>query len=331
MRLPLVLRVAAATLAPALRDVTAAALAVAALLLWLAASGPAGAGSPDPGAAMELAVEVSGSGSAGAAGTAVVLVPGLMGCAYGYRHVVEELNRGGLQTIVLEPLGVGGSPRPAGADYSLAAQAGRIGVALDALGVKQAIVVAHGAAAGMALRLALERPGLVGGIVSLEGGATETAATPGLRRALDLAGLACKLGGKHILRERLERELRQASGDPSWVEGVTFRRYFGNYGRDTEATIAALRAMTAAREPSPLAPRLRQVDCPVVLLVGEAPHDGGVDPAEIARLEAGLPDLTIRRLPGCGHYVMEEQPAAVVAAVRALAPAALARAAGGRD
>jgi pimeloyl-ACP methyl ester carboxylesterase len=267
-----------------------------------------------------LSVEISGPAVARSEGAAVVLVPGLMGCAHGYRHVVADLNRAGLPTIVIEPLGIGASPRPPDADYSLTAQAARLGTALDDLGVRQAILVAHGVSAGMALRLALERPALVAGIVSLEGGATESTATPGLRRALTLARLTAKLGGKHVLRQKLEQELREASGDASWVEGITFRRYFNSYGHDLEASIAALGAMAAATEPAPLAPRLPEVACPVVLLVGEAPHSGGIDAAEIDRLTAALPDLTVQRLPGCGHYIMEEQPAAVVAAVQALAP-----------
>ena len=53
---------------------------------------------------------------------------------------------------------------------SLTAQAERVATVMDGLGASGAIVVAHGAMAGMAMRLALRRPDLVGGIVSLEGG-----------------------------------------------------------------------------------------------------------------------------------------------------------------
>jgi pimeloyl-ACP methyl ester carboxylesterase len=50
------------------------------------------------------------------------------------------LHAAGYRTIVIEPLGVGSSARPEGANYSLTAQAARIAVVLDALHVHNAIL-----------------------------------------------------------------------------------------------------------------------------------------------------------------------------------------------
>ncbi len=75
-------------------------------------------------------------------GAPVVLVPGLFGSAYGWRKVVSLLAAPGRRTIVIEPLAIGGSARPRGADYSLTAQADRIATVLDILGVREAVVVA---------------------------------------------------------------------------------------------------------------------------------------------------------------------------------------------
>lgn len=319
---------------------------LALLALVLALAGPCLAGSGGQAAAApavataageaglagdDLSVQDSAGNSSAAGGSAVVLIPSFMGCAYGYRHVVPELNHAGLRTIVVEPLGVGDSPKPRDADYSLTAQAARIGAALDRRGVRQAIIVANGAAASMAFRLALARPGLVTGIVSLEGTPAETFGTPGMRKVLTIAGLASKLGGQSFMRNRLEKALQGASGDASWLDGLTFHRYYASFGRDMDATIASLQAMTNAEEPEPLAPRLPLVKCPVIMLVGEAPHSGSVSEAEIARMQDALPDLSVRRLSGCGHYVMEERPADVVSAVQALAPKLLASTAADRD
>src|SRR5262245_37003956 len=76
-----------------------------------------------------LAVTVTGSGRP------VVLVPGLFGSAFAFRHVVPALVDSGYRPIVIEPLGMGTSARPAHADYSLTAQADRIGAVLDSLHV----------------------------------------------------------------------------------------------------------------------------------------------------------------------------------------------------
>src|SRR3989442_15773646 len=84
-----------------------------------------------------LQVETSG------AGPPVVLIPGLFGSEFGFRKLVPLLNAAGYRTIVIEPLGVGSSGRPAHANYSLTAQADRIAAVLDSLGVRRALVVAH--------------------------------------------------------------------------------------------------------------------------------------------------------------------------------------------
>ena len=128
-------------------------------------------------------VEVTASGT----GDPVVLVPGLFGSAFGYRTLIPLLTDAGYQAIVVEPLGIGGSARPEHADYSLTAQADRIAAALDRLGVRHAVVVAHSLGASMAFRLAYRRPDLVAGIVSLDGGPAEGAATRAFRRAMKLA------------------------------------------------------------------------------------------------------------------------------------------------
>ena len=38
-------------------------------------------------------------------GTGRVLMPGLAGCAYGYRKIVPDLQEDGMRTLVIEPLG----------------------------------------------------------------------------------------------------------------------------------------------------------------------------------------------------------------------------------
>ena len=75
-----------------------------------------------------LRVTIAGSGET------VVLVPGLFGSAFGYRHLLAMLPAAGFRTIVIEPLGYGFSSHPKKADYSFTAQTRRVGNALDQLG-----------------------------------------------------------------------------------------------------------------------------------------------------------------------------------------------------
>jgi pimeloyl-ACP methyl ester carboxylesterase len=252
----------------------------------------------------------------------VVLIPGLFGSSFGYRKLIPKLAEAGYRALAIEPLGVGGSARPDKADYSLTAQADRIAAALPSLGVERAVLVAHSAAASIAFRMAYRHPERVTAIISLEGGAPEHAATAGFRRALTFAPLIRLFGGRRFIRGKVRSTLLGGAADKSWVTDEVVDGYMGTGGQDLGATLRAYKRMANAREPEPLAPRLAEVRCPVRLLLGAVPHQGGPDAAEVARLGQALPALTVERLPGVGHFVYEEAPGAVVTAVGQVAGAA---------
>jgi pimeloyl-ACP methyl ester carboxylesterase len=259
-----------------------------------------------------LHVTVSGSGRA------VLLVPGLLGSAYGYRKVISLLNAAGYQTVVVEPLGVGRSSRPEGADYSLTAQADRIAMVLDRLELAPATIVAHGIGASAALRLAYRHPGAVRAVLSLDGGPAEGSAAPGLRLALKLAPLVEALGGDGIIRKKVRDQMIKASGDESWVTEEVIDGYLDRVGANSDETFRAYRAMAGAKEPEPLGPHLKKIACPVEVLTGGAPHDNAIPTSDIAVLITMVPSIEIYAVPGAGHYIHEEQPQAVVVAVQRL-------------
>jgi pimeloyl-ACP methyl ester carboxylesterase len=254
-----------------------------------------------------LAVHVAG------AGRPTVLLPGLFGSAFAYRSVVPDLVAQGRQVIIIELLGTGVSGRPAGADYSLAAQAHRIAVALDTLGIREAIVVAHSIAAAVALRLAVERPDLVAGLVSIEGVPAESATSPGFRKAMGWAPLLKLFGGKGIVRGKVVKQLRESSADAGWVTDEVIEGYTAGAMQDFGATLDAFQGMARAREPWAVGPRLPEVRCPVLLLLGGAPHASGPPAAEIELLRRSVRAFAIDSVPGAGHFVFEERPAAVAA------------------
>jgi pimeloyl-ACP methyl ester carboxylesterase len=249
-------------------------------------------------------------------GQPVVLIPGLFGSAYGFRHVITVLEANGYRAIVIEPLGIGTSGRPERADYSLTAQADRIAAVLDTLRVTQAIVVAHAVGASMMYRLAYRRPDLVRGLVSLDGGPAEAAATPGFRRAMRFAPWIKWFGGVGLIRRKIRRSLITASGDTSWVDAAALDAYTAGAAADLDGTLKAYLGMTRARESERLEPHLVQIRCPVFLLVGSAHHDGGISAPEVVLLQSRLPAFTIDTVPAAGLFLQEERPDAVAAAVR---------------
>lgn len=248
-------------------------------------------------------------------GDPILLVPGLLGSAFGFRKLIVPLVARGHRVIVVEPLGFGGSSSPGVADYSLTAQADRIAAVLEALKVDEAVVVAHAIGASMALRLACRHPERVSAIVSLDGGPAEAAATPGLRRAMRFAFLIKLFGGAERIRRTVRSTLRERSADPTWVTDEVVEGYMAAAGDDVDGTVRALRQMAKAREPEQLVPRLRQVRCPVRLVVGGHTRVRGISDAEIDLLAEGLASFGIDRVDNAGHFVFEEEPQAVVAAV----------------
>ena len=258
-------------------------------------------------------------------GQPVVLIPGMFGSVYGYRRVSASIAAGGQQAIVIEPLAFGSSSRPYRSDYSLTAQAARIAAVLDTLGVREAVVVSHSSATGMVFRLALRRPDLVAAIVSLEGGPAETAATKEFRRWISFAPIVSLFGGRSFVRDRIGRKLRGASGDTTWVTDEVIAHYTEGITADLSATLRAYVRMADAREPDRLAPQLPNVHCPVLLLLGGAPHHDGPPPEQVEQMRASLPSFAVDSVAGAGHYLHEEQPDAVAGAVRRVGTAVLAR------
>ena len=251
-------------------------------------------------------------------GQDVVLVPGLFGSAFSFRHVTRRLTAAGYRSIVIEPLGVGHSARPRNGDYTLTAQADRLHRVLEALEVEAPIVVSHSIGSSMALRLACRHPDRVRALVSLEGGPAEEVATPGFRRAMKLRPLLRLLGPGGI-RSRIRGMLVSRSGNPSWVTDDVVASYAAGPTRDLKATLEAFAQMATAREPEALASRLAGVRCPVHLVLGAAPHTGGPSEAEVALLQRELPSFSVERVPGAGHFLFEEDPDAVLTAVARMA------------
>jgi pimeloyl-ACP methyl ester carboxylesterase len=256
-------------------------------------------------------------------GQPLVLIPGIFGGAFGYRKITGPLVARGYRTIVIEPLGYGSSSHPKNADYSFTAQTERVARTLEHLGVKRALFVAQSSGAAIAFRLAILRPDLVRGLLSIGGGPAESAATPGMKKAFKLGGGLVKFAMDHSkLRHDVRREIVRNSGDTSWVTDPVIRAYTAGQTADLEGSIDAFHRMSKSKESDSLAARLHQCAVPVRLLVGTVPHPAQVTEEQRELLRDKLPNFKADSVRGSGQYIPEEQPAAVLAAVARLDQAA---------
>jgi pimeloyl-ACP methyl ester carboxylesterase len=253
------------------------------------------------------------------AGQPIVLVPGIFGGAFGYRKITGPLVSTGYRIIVVEPLGYGSSSHPKNADYSFGAQTGRVARTLDQMGVKRALIVAQSSGAAIAFRLAILRPDLVRGLVSIDGGPAESAATPGMKKAFKLGGGLVKFAmDESKLRHDVRREIIKNSGDTTWVTDAVIRGYTAGQAADLDGSIDAFHRMSKSKESVSLADQLHQCAAPVLLLLGTVEHPAEVTSEQRELLQQKLPRFRTETVRGAGQYIQEEQPAAVLAAVARL-------------
>jgi len=256
-------------------------------------------------------------------GQPLVLIPGLFGAAYTFRMLTGPLAAQGYQTIVVEPLGYGWSSHPKDADYSYTAQTARVSSALDSLGVRRALFVAQSSGAAIAFRLAIRRPDLVRGLLSIDGGPAESAATAGMKKAFKFGGGLVKFAlDESKLRHDVRREIVRNSGDTTWVTDAVIRGYTAGQTADMGGSIDAYQRMSKAKETDTLTDRLHECAMPVRLLVGTVSHPAEVTHDQREMLSDRLPDFRADSVAGSGQYIQEEQPHAVLDAVARLSEAA---------
>jgi pimeloyl-ACP methyl ester carboxylesterase len=256
-------------------------------------------------------------------GQPLVLIPGLFGAAYTYRMLTGPLAAQGYQTIVVEPLGYGWSSHPKDADYSYTAQTARVSSALDSLGVRRALFVAQSSGAAIAFRLAVRRPDLVRGLLSIDGGPAESAATAGMKKAFKFGGGLVKFAlDESKLRHDVRREIVKNSGDTTWVTDAVIRGYTAGQTADMGGSIDAYQRMSKSKETDTLSDRLHECVMPVRLLVGTVSHPAEVTHDQREMLSDRLPDFRADSVRGSGQYIQEEQPHAVLDAVARLSEAA---------
>jgi pimeloyl-ACP methyl ester carboxylesterase len=232
----------------------------------------------------------------GARGAPLLLVHGAGGSHLHWPIALRELP--GRRVLSVDLPGHGVAPPPG--ESSIAGYAGCLLGLLDALGIPRVVVAGHSMGGAIALSLAIESPDRVAGLF--------------------LVGTGARL--------RITPALLEASADPARAVEVSetmaaFSFGPGVTGEERQAHARALAAQPAgivhgdftACDAFDAMERLGSVRAPAFLVVGQ--EDRLTPPKYSAFLRERLPGAGLLLVPGAGHMVAIEAPAAVAGAAAA--------------
>lgn len=223
--------------------------------------------------------------------------------------------------VALDLPGFGLSERPEPDDpdltldpYAAEAQPALVAGAVATLGLDRPVLVGHGHGARVALDVALERPDLVAGVVTV-GASPYVVQRRSFLSRLVMGTPQLQRLGPVLLRQLASdpglRILRAGWYDPTRVTQERIDAFLEPF--TVEGWDVALWRLSQAEPPASLEGRLGGVAVPLLVVAGA--EDGVVPVEQSERLAAEAPGAELVLLPGCGHAVQEECPGDLAAAI----------------
>ena len=244
----------------------------------------------------------------------LVLLHGTGASTHSWRGLAPLLARhAGVLAIDLP--GHGFSDAAPGPAVTLPGMANSLRQLLQELALRPSLLVGHSAGAAIAVRMALDQPGLCAAIVSLNGALLPLHGLAGqlfspLAKLLAAHRLVPQLFSWRAADPKLVRRLIAGTGSRLDEEGLAL---YGQLVADT-AHVAGALAMMANWDLRPLAAELPRLRTPLHLLVAEL--DRTVPPGHSQQVARLVPGSTLTMLPGLGHLAHEEQPQQLLAQMR---------------
>lgn len=227
---------------------------------------------------MSLHFEVTGSGT-----PTVVLTHGLAANTSTWAAQVEALSPR-YRVLAWDLRGHGQSGGPPGT-YALSDLAADLREVLDRAAAERAVVLGHSAGGAVALRFALDHPERTAGLV-LVGTASECN-TRARDFYEDLARVAEERGMDPVYRRLGLGDQREAQAGADPVAFAKVARCMGSLHRE------------------PLTPRLGEIHCPTLIIVGEKDFLGAGGSVILSR---GIAGSELRIVPERGHGIFLEDP-----------------------
>lgn len=243
-------------------------------------------------------------------GPPVVLVHGTPSWSYLWRGVANEL-AGRFTIYVSDLLGYGTSEKREGQDVSIGAQARILSELLDLWDLREPCIAGHDIGAAIALRLMLLDGRRFRRVALCDAVAIAPWITP-FSRHVQRHLEAFQTVPEHIHRHMIAAHLRTAvARDMTAAELEPYLRpWLGPVG---QAAYYRQVAQFDERYTREIEPRYGAIRAPTLVLWGE--EDGWLAPEFGRRLADAIPDARLTLIPDAGHFLPEDQPAAVVAAL----------------
>ncbi len=232
-------------------------------------------------------------------GPAAVFLHGSGPGASGYSNFKQNIDAvvgAGYRAIVVDKIGFGFSSKPTGLDYTTELFAQTVRGLLDAIGVERCILIGNSLGGAICIRIALDDPELVAGLVMMAPGGIETDAVyynmPGIKQMI------AQFTSGALDFEGLRSLLKLLVKDPAIVDdGLVAERYEVLRQQPVDV-LARLRVADMSGE-------LVKLSCPILGFWGS---DDQFTPASgHAKFIEACDDCSFTIVANCGHWVMVER------------------------
>lgn len=243
----------------------------------------------------------------------LVLIHGFANSLQSFRLLAPLLAQD-FHVITVDAPGFGLSSKPAARDYGNAAQAHTLARFAEEMGLTRYVVGGHSMGGTLAAYIAASDPH-VSGLVLMNPGIITTGVPPVTQFLVwPLPRTMAKMFGTRDFREDF---LRRSYLDPGLVTDAVMADMM--LAPRSEGYLDGMTSLMGQYETGEEPAMARRVHVPTLITWGM--QDRGKLPGEAAAVRDLIPGAKLVEIDGSGHYVQEEQPAAVAAALIAQIPA----------
>lgn len=234
-------------------------------------------------------------------GPAVVFLHGSGPGASGYSNFkqnVDAVVAAGYRAIVLDMIGFGWSSKPTDCDYTTELFAETVCSALKSLEIERCVLIGNSLGGAVCIRIALDRPGMVAGLVLMAPGGVESDEIyynmPGIKQMI------AQFTSGALDFEGLRSLLKLLVADPRVVDDALVSERFEILKLQPVEVLARLRIADMSGE-------LGGLDCPILGFWG---CDDRFTPiSSHAKFLEASEDCSFTLVSNCGHWVMVERTA----------------------